>query len=293
MASSKVSASLERPKITYVSDTDSLLKKLLIWAIEYTTGRRKIESIYRHIINLKPEPREIWQMVPEKLDFQLEYNAQQLKKIPRDGPVIFVANHPFGVADGLVFGHLVNQVRPDFFFLVNEVLCREPLLDNYLLPVDFRNSAEALKRNIKTKQHTVECLKAGRSLAIFPAGGVATSRYFYSKAYDLEWKLFTAKVARLSKATIVPMFFHGQNSRLFQMISQFSLTLRLGLLLNETRNKMGKPIKIEIGDPISYENYKHIKDRQALTHFLKKTTFTLGGIPNPPDVQKFKPKNKK
>ena len=95
MASSKVSASLERPKITYVSDTDSLLKKLLIWAIEYTTGRRKIESIYRHIINLKLEPREIWQMVPEKLDFQLEYNAQQLKKIPRDGPVIFVANpHP-------------------------------------------------------------------------------------------------------------------------------------------------------------------------------------------------------
>ncbi|MCI5082719.1 MAG: lysophospholipid acyltransferase family protein [Saprospiraceae bacterium] len=283
----------DRPKLTYVSETDPVLKKLLIWSVEYSTGRKKLEEIYHSIKDLQPEGAQIWDMVPEKLSFFLDYNADQLNKIPKEGPVIFVANHPFGVADGLVFGHLVNKVRPDFFFLVNEVLCREPLLDPYLLPVDFRKSAEALKRNIETKQNTVDRLRAGRSLAIFPAGGVSTSRRFYSKAYDLEWKFFTAKVARLSKATIVPFFFHGQNSRLFQIISQFSLTLRLGLLLNETRNKMGKRLQIGIGDPIPFEEYSHIKDRQQLTNFFKKKTYELGGIDNPPVVKKFKPKNKK
>ena len=80
-------------------------------------------------------------------------------------------------------------------------------------------------------------------MVIFPAGGVSTSPNGLGRADDLEWKRFTAKVIQMAEATVVPVFVHGQNSRLFQLISQVSQTLRYGMLLNEVRNKMGRDLQ--------------------------------------------------
>jgi putative hemolysin len=217
----------------------------------------------------------VWEAALSKLKIRLDYNAADLIRIPNKGPLIVVANHPFGVVDGLILGYLVSRVRSKFTVLVNEVLCKEKLFASYLLPIDFRETRAAMQTNIETRRQALTRLQAGEALAIFPAGGVATTDGWRGKATDLEWKRFVAKLIQVTRATIVPIYVHGQNSRLFQAVSQFSQTLRIGLLLHEVRNKMGRQIKVSIGEPIAYEAISGLRDRQVLLTYLRDVTYGL------------------
>ncbi|MCB0643825.1 MAG: lysophospholipid acyltransferase family protein, partial [Phaeodactylibacter sp.] len=241
----------------------------------YLTGRRKLEKRYTLLKRLEPEGTLVWETILELLKVEMAYDEAQFQKIPTEGPVVFIANHPFGVLDGLVLSCLISRVRPDFKVMVNEVLTREPLLAPYLLPIDFRPTKAAMDMNIQTRKDTLLTLKAGQALGIFPAGGVATAHKGSRKVEDLEWKLFVAKAVQMSGATVVPIFFHGQNSRLFQLASRINMNLRLGLLLNEVRNKMGDTVQLAIGDPIPPETWKSCADRKELLEFLRNETFAL------------------
>ena len=262
-------------KLSYACEDDPLGKRFIIQAIEYATGRRKLEKMYADVNNTVPDSRYIWEDVIERLSIQLNYNLDMIGKIPKQGPLVFISNHPFGVVDGLILGHIVSLVRDRFVVLVNEVLCRYERLAPYLLPIDFRETKDAMRTNIMTRQKVIDRLKDGEALAIFPAGGVATSHGWWGQARDLQWKRFVTKVIRLTEATVVPVYVHGQNSRLFQIVSQFSLTLRLSLLLNEVRNKIGKEIDISIGEPISFNELKDIKDKQEMLNHLRDVTYGL------------------
>ena len=259
-------------RLTYASPDDPLLKKVVINAVELATGRRRLERYYHEIQHLAPE--QLWGAVLEKLEVQLDFDQAKLALTPGEGPVVFVANHPFGVLDGLILGYLVSLVRPNFFFIVNEVLTRDNPLEKFMLPIDFRETAAAARTNILTRQLAAERLKAGEALAIFPSGGVATSPKFWKPAQDLEWKRFVAKLIQLTKATVVPLYFHGRNSQLFQIASHINQSLRLSLLLNEIRNKIGTTIDINIGSPIPYHTLAG-KGRQELLDYLKDVTMAL------------------
>lgn len=258
-------------KLTYSSPEDPIHKKIVIQSLERVTGRRALENKYQEILDQNPTPKEVWGQMVEKLGLILEYNEAILKELPATGPLIFIANHPFGVVDGIVLGRTVAQVREEFKFLVNAVLCKEKLLNQFFLPVDFEESRDAQAINIQTRKDALKCLAEGQSVVIFPSGGVATAKKFWKKAEELEWKRFVVKLIRKSDAPVVPVFFHGQNSRLFQVLSIFSMDLRVALLLNEVRNKMGKKVKFVIGSPIPQEELKSISNKkQLLKHLYKK-----------------------
>lgn len=265
----------EKARISYTSPDDPLLRKLMIGTVEYATGRRKLEKVYDQIKQEQPPRDKLWKMALDLLEVSMVYDEQQLMKAPKTGPMVVVANHPFGVVDGLILGHLLAQMRKDFFVLVNEVLCREAILTPYFLPIDFRETKAALQTNIQTRKLAIERLKSGELMGIFPSGGVATAPKMWKKAEDLEWKRFVVKLIRKTQATVLPMYIHGRNSRLFQLASQFSLNLRLSLLLNEVRNKIGKKILISIGEPIPYSDIDHLKDRQLMLDHLRKRTEAL------------------
>lgn len=262
--------------LSYANPDDPAWLKFLIDTLEVSTGRNKLERKYRDIRARNPKPEEAWTMILDSLEITRQYNADRLANTPAEGPVVFISNHPFGVVDGLMLGELVNRVRPEFFVLVNEVLTREPLFRKHLLPVDFRENREAIRTNIQTRQLAIERLQDGEAMAIFPAGGVATARSIFGPAEDLDWKRFVAKLITQSRATVIPLYFHGQNSRLFQWASQIHVNLRLGLLLYEVRNKIGRTLSISIGDPIHWEEMAPYTKRQELLDYLRRRTLEVG-----------------
>ena len=271
----KAQQDLHKARISYTDPADPFVRRWLMGMVEYATGRKKLERIYARVKQERPGREEIWQMILDELDVGMIYDERQLAKAPAAGPAVLIANHPFGVVDGLMLGHLLSRVRPAFFVLVNEVLCREELLAPYFLPIDFRETIAARQTNIQTRRLAIERLTAGEMMGIFPSGGVATAPGPWKKAEDLEWKRFVVKLIRQTQATVLPAYIHGRNSRLFQLASQVSLNLRLSLLLNEVRNKTGKKILISIGDPIPYTALAHLKGRQEMLDHLRAATEAL------------------
>ena len=241
----------------------------MIRSIESLTGQPMLERKYNDILNQNPTPSSIWSLIIKELKLGLNFDKNQLKKVPQAGPVVFIANHPFGVIDGICLGYLVSLVKPEFKFLVNEVLCREEVLNHFFLPVDFSPTKSAQQTNINTRKIAVEKLAEGEPIVIFPSGGVATAKGLMKRAEELEWKRFVVKLIKNSKACVVPMYFEGRNSLIFHLASQISMDLRLAFLLNEVRNKVGKTITIRIGNPINYDEIPDQTPEEMLGYLQK------------------------
>lgn len=259
--------------LTYSTSRDRFLRRQLIQTIELLSGRRRLEKMYREILDHHPTSDEIWKLIFHKLDLSCHIKNGQLSEIPEEDPCIIIANHPFGVVDGVTLGHLVKQRRDKFKFLVNEVLCREPLLDPYLLPIDFKETKTAIRTNLETRKEALACLERGECLVIFPSGGVSTSPGFFKKAVDLEWKRFVGKLIKKSQAPVIPIYFEGHNSWIFQFTSQISEDLRLGVLLHEVTNKIGHKIEVSIRKKIPFTEIKGISNVDTLLAFLRARVF--------------------
>jgi putative hemolysin len=164
-------------------------------------------------------------------------------------------------------------------------LYRVPELQPYLLPIDFGETSAATATTLRSRAEALSWLCKGGLLVVFPSGAVSTSkRLFGRRAVDPEWKLFTAKAIAQARATVVPVFFAGQNSRLFQLASHLSQTLRLSLLLHEVRNKIGSAVEVRIGSPVPYDELSDTGDRKSLIEYLRNATYELGvgdGSPRP------------
>ncbi|MEO1436017.1 MAG: lysophospholipid acyltransferase family protein [Bacteroidota bacterium] len=263
--------------LSYASPLDPWFKRNMIRFIETISGRNTILRIYRSLLNEGVTPWDVWGRALEKLDIKMDYDEAQLAKTPKEGPVIFVANHPFGVIDGAILLHLATRVRKDYFLLINEVLSHEPFLTDHLLPIDFRNAPDAKATNEKTKVMTTERLRNGEVLLIFPSGGVATRTSFFSKEVtEFRWNKFIGDRIHETQCSIMPLYFHGENSWLFHFVSKLSMNLRLGLLLREIFNKRGKTFRIEIGDPIHYDEMKQYGESIPLINYLRERTMALG-----------------
>jgi putative hemolysin len=149
--------------------------------------------------------------------------------------------------------------------------------------VAFAPTREARETNVRSRIEAQAWLRQGHAIGIFPGGGVSTSeKPLKGPAVDLPWAPFTAKLLRSSRATVVPVFFVGQNSRLFQLASHLSLTLRLSLVFRETARRIGSRLKIRVGEPIPFEDIAHIEDRAELVMELRKRTFALA---RPEDIK--------
>ena len=199
-----------------------------------------------------------------------------MTRYPHEGPLMVIANHPFGVLDGIVISYLMAKVRPDFKILTNAVLYRAPEVRPWLLPIDFASSREALETNLKSRALARDHLVAGGCLVVFPAGGISTSpKPLYGRAVDADWGTFAAGMIHQAKSPVAPVFFHGQNSRLFQIASHLSMTLRLSLIFKEVHDRIGTDMPVRIGEVIPYAQLESMKDRKALMKLLRDRTYGL------------------
>jgi putative hemolysin len=265
---------------SYATEDDPRLKRLLIRAVERMSGQPYLKSLYdEHRTN--PNPGEnFWAAAIRNLELKIHCNEDALQSLPKAGSLVIVANHPFGVLDGLIISYLVAKVREDFLVLTNSVLYQADEIRAHLLPIDFAETKEALSTNLKSRAVAKAHLIKGGCLVVFPAGGASTAPKPWSKrAVDAEWKNFTARLIVGAKAPVVPVYFAGQNSRLFQIASHISLTLRLSLFFKEVYDKIGSEIRVRIGEIIPYKDLSSL-DRKDLMEHLRKATYALGaGMP--------------
>jgi putative hemolysin len=284
-------------ELTYASPTDPRIKRWLISAIEGWSGRERFLPLYRywrdHIV---PKSDLIFSDMLDLVDVRLDIDSKAGPwplNIPKTTPLVMIANHPFGIGDGIAILALAEQLGRPFKVLINLQLLRVPEIAPYSLPIDFEETREAQVTNLKTRKEALEALAAGVTIVVFPAGGVATAKTPFGRAVDLPWKLFTAKMIQSSKASVLPVWFEGQNGPLFHLASRFSLTLRLSLLVSEFRRFAGSTLRVHIGQIVPFEQIPQNRDRKLMTEELHAMVHALADPVQPrPRLHRVKRKVK-
>lgn len=224
--------------------------------------------------------RDFWEVMVERYGLSLRIVSGSLSNIPANGPLILIANHPYGILDGLMMGHVLNRTRGNFRILAHQVFRKAQDIDCNILPISFDETRSAVRLNIETRKDALRYLGQGGAIGIFPGGTVSTAARPFSQPLDPGWRSFTARMVAKSGANVVPVFFDGATSRLFQIASHLHSTLRMGLLLKEFRKRVDTPVDVVIGQPIAAaELQARAGDAKAMMDFLRKSTYELSPKP--------------
>lgn len=232
--------------------------------------------------------RDFWQVIVERYGLSLDILRGSLDAIPREGPLILIANHPYGILDGMMMGHILSHTRGDFRILANSVFNKAEDINRIILPISFDDTKEALALNLNTRKTALSYLSDGGAIGIFPGGAVSTAAKPFAQPMDPNWRGFTARMIAKSGATVVPIFFEGHNSRVFQVASHLHVTLRMGLLIKEFGKRVDTPVRAVIGHPIDHDALAaRAGDTKSLMAFLRHKTYELSTRPVNPDVVGF------
>lgn len=264
------------PELTYANENQPRLKRWFIRTVETISGREHYADLYGIWRNdIVPTGERVFSRMLDLIDVRLDPVGQWPPVSLPEGPLVIVANHPFGIGDGIAILALAERLGRPFRVMINADLLKIGEMAPYSLPVDFSETKEALKANMAVRHEALRLLKAGTVIVVFPAGGVATAPKGFGKAEDLPWKIFTARLVQEAKATVIPMHFEGQNGRLFHLVSRFSLTVRLSLLIREFTRLSGRSIRVRIGEALTAADLGRFTDRKALLAYLYDCVFSL------------------
>ena len=276
---------LDTKYFSYADPNDPIHRKALIRSIEFVTGQPYLYNIYRKYQKNPEKWKSFWDGCIDLLQLDVDFDEEKIKKIPSEGPLMIVANHPFGVLDGLVICWLTSKIRSEFKVLTHSLLLRASETKDFLLPIDFSESKNAMITNLDTRKKARKILDEGGTIVVFPGGTVSTTKRFYNKtALDPSWRNFTSRLIKRSKPTILPLHFTGQNSFLFQTASHLSETLRSSLLFHEVKRRINTKVPVIIGDPISYSDIDANLSNNELSEYLRNTTYKINPIWKSKDV---------
>ncbi len=266
--------------ISYAHSAETRGGRAVIRLMENATGRigliRRAKGYDRDVA----AGRDFWEVMVDRYRLRLNVVGGALENIPRDGPLILVANHPYGILDGLMMGHILSRTRGDFRILAHRVFRKAEDLDKVILPISFDETKAALALNLETRKEALRYLGQGGAIGVFPGGTVSTALTPFARPMDPIWRAFTARMIAKSEATVVPVFFDGSTSRLFQLASHLHATLRMGLLIKEFRARVNTDVDIVVGAPIPRAELDARRgDGKAMMDFLRKATYELSPTP--------------
>jgi len=266
------------PRLSYASDDQSWLYRTITNMVEVLLGRHVIEQ---HYLALKKEgltSANFFSAALARTGISLNTQWGHLAAIPDTKPILFIANHPFGVIDGLILCHIAQQLRGDFRVVINSLLCQDRTLAKHFYPIDFSGTRAAEKRNVRAKQLAGDALQQGIPVVLFPSGMVSTATHLgLGPVHDAPWTTFVAKLAIKHEPTIVPVYFYGQNSRAFHVASHIAEPLRMAMLMREALTLFNTSVKLCVGKPLSPQDYLPTEGRAALTQQLYNAVQSLKG----------------
>ena len=267
-----------RRTLTYSETFDSNTKRWFIMALEWVTGKIKVIRRVRKFEKMGPKKGQaFWPATMKAMGIEILTPQEQLDRIPATGPVVFVANHPHGMVDGMVLADMIGRRRNDYRILTRSLLTGiDESAASYMIAVPFVHQADAQAKMIEMRAKSMEHLGKGGLIALFPSGVVASSDTMWGPALEQEWNVFTAKMIKRSGATVVPCYFPGSNSRAYQIANRVSATIRQGLLIHEIAHAFDKPQIPIIGHPIPPEEVEErSKDPRAFMAWLREHTLAL------------------
>ena len=262
--------------VSYAHSAQSKLGRAIIRCLENATGRSALLSRSPNLRTNMHSIQNLWHSIMEGYGVTIDIMQGELGDIPVDQPFIVVANHPYGILDGLVMGSVLAQSGANFKIIANDIFNKAREISDKILPISFKNTREAISLNLRTRKNALSHLSHGGAIGIFPGGTVSTSSKLFSQPADPAWRSFTAKMIFKSNALVVPIFFDGNTSRIFQLASHLHPNIRAGLLLREFKLRLDKPVRIVIGKPIPRCRMDLFKnDSRKIMDFLRLETYKL------------------
>ena len=261
------------PIFSFANSEMGPIANKFIKTMEKYTGQPKIKKIYFDYVD-DERPKELfWTDALKRLNISPNVIFEDNSKIPKKGRVLVIANHPFGVIDGLVLCSLISNVRQDYRIITHQVLRQAPAVMDKILPIDFAENQKALQTNLNTRKEATKHLRDGGVVIIFPAGGISLSPNLIGPALDSEWKTFASKLAQFQDTTILPFFFDGKNSILYQCARRISITLGYSLMFREICKKMDKTVSVTLRKPLHSSDLINFSNRNSLTDYLRNYTY--------------------
>ncbi len=252
-----------------------LFLRLTHSGIERALGLREIDRIYRSACSLNPS-RTFADRVLASAGVAYTYSENDLAGVPKTGPVVVVANHPFGGIEGVVLLSLLKRVRPDVRVMANYLLRVIPEMREDFIFVDPFGSSGSAKANLKPIKECMAWLKQAGLLVVFPAGEVSSYDRRANRVRDKAWSASIAAIIRKTEATAVPLFFAGRNSTAFNAAGVLHARFRTLLLVRELINKRGRRLLVRIGSPLPWKHLEAVAmDDAVLVNYLRFRSYIL------------------
>lgn len=238
----------------------------LAWAFRAVVGLRGLGDLHDTMCAL-PSDRSYYARLREALQIDLDVRGSE--HIPRTGAAVVVGNHPYGLLEGVILGNLFPPVRPDWKVMTTGLMAGFPEIRHQYILVDPFQTAAARRANLQGLRESLEHLRRGGLLTIFPAGAVAHLRWGRWAVEDSPWVPSMARVIRSSRAAVVPLRIEGRNSWRFQLLGLLHPLVRTALLGRELLNKKGRRVVVRVGEAIPTDAIAGYPDDAALMAFLR------------------------
>jgi putative hemolysin len=268
----------DRRRLSYASTFPHPIQRFTIQTLELLTGKIRLLRLIRRFENMGiPDGQGFWKQALDVMGIPLTTPIEQSNRIPKDGPLVIVANHPHGLVDGMVLAELIGRQRTDYKILTRSLLTGVGEIEQFMIPVPFPHEDDARQQNLEMRKRAMDHLKDGGCIVLFPSGVVASSDTMFGPAVEREWNPFTSKMIQRSNARVVPVFFPGSNSRLYQMANRISPPIRQGLLLYEVVHALNKAQAPIVGHAIERDEIEKWSDNpRGFTGWLRDVTLKLG-----------------
>jgi putative hemolysin len=234
----------------------------------------RVRNLYRRV-QQSPEGFDLERLLAE-MRIEVRVNPADSSRIPATGPVVVVANHPYGVLDGALLTVLLTRLRSDVKVLSNSLLADVPELRQHCIFVDPIHTDRSIEANRKPLREALAWLQQGSMLVVFPAGEVSQWQMPDAQVADPAWNHTAVRLIRRTGATALPVYFCGHNGVGFQILGMINPKLRAAFLLQEFLRQEGKAVEVRIGSAVPAEKIAAVADDQEATEYLRWRTYLLG-----------------
>ncbi len=261
--------------LNFKDPVQNMLFSLMKSPIEHFLAFPRLNRVYSDIISMEDD-RSFPEKALERLHVAYDLAEADRKRITiSHGPVLIVANHPFGGIEGIILASILRSVRSDVKFMANYLLKYIPEMRDFFISVNPFNTNASIKENIKPIRECIQWLKQGGMLVVFPAGEVSHFNIQKGAITDPDWSTSVARISKITSVPVLPVFFRGTNSAAFHMAGMVHPFLRTAMLPNELFNKKHKKIQVRVGELIPVEKIQEFDRKDDLTRYLRLRTYLL------------------